>query len=381
MDYQLPKPKNWQDFESLCHKLWRSIWGDRNAQKNGRQGQNQAGVDIFGRPTYSRGFHAVQCKGKDDNYDTDLTTEEIDAECRKAKSFQPKIKNYIIATTRPRDTKIQKYCLDLTERKEYPFPVSVWSWDDIEPEVVARENILRTHYSSFSHITEPSNEFTVDINSTQDKIAAFLTRPIIQGIISSDLLQLIHSLLYELIDNAFLHGRAGNCKIVIKDSVILLIDNGLEFDTRKLADINGRGGVATMLFVMDELRHDFSIDYKRDGGLNITSLYFSEEIIRKPLNDTIEITIADSLGMGRDVARRQARYDYLAIPNYKNHIIINVLDNMFFGRSFAEEYFKRICELLNENQTVSVYLPANARLVESVQEELKDYPIVFIRRT
>lgn len=381
MDYQLPKPKNWQDFESLCHELWRSIWGDRNAQKNGRQGQNQAGVDIFGRPTYSRGFHAVQCKGKDDNYDTDLTTEEIDAECRKAKSFQPKIKNYIIATTRPRDTKIQKYCLDLTERKEYPFPVSVWSWDDIEPEVVARENILRTHYSSLSHITEPSNEFTVDINSTQDKIAAFLTRPIIQGIISSDLLQLIHSLLYELIDNAFLHGRAGNCKIVIKDSVILLIDNGLEFDTRKLADINGRGGVATMLFVMDELRHDFSIDYKREGGLNITSLYFSEEIIRKPLNDTIEITIADSLGMGRDVARRQARYDYLAIPNYKSHIIINVLDNMFFGRSFAEEYFKRICELLNENQTVSVYLPANARLVESVQEELKDYPIVFIRRT
>lgn len=178
-----------------------------------------------------------------------------------------------------------------------------------------------------------------------------------------------------------MHGRAGNCKIVIKDSVILLIDNGLEFDTRKLADINGRGGVATMLFVMDELRHDFSIDYKREGGLNITSLYFSEEIIRKPLNDTIEITIADSLGMGRDVARRQARYDYLAIPNYKNHIIINVLDNMFFGRSFAEEYFKRICELLNENQTVSVYLPANARLVESVQEELKDYPIVFIRRT
>ena len=240
MSFQLPKPKNWQDFESICHELWRSIWGDRNAQKNGRQGQSQAGVDIYGNPTYSRGLHAIQCKGKDDNYDTELTTSEIEAECNKAKTFIPDVKDYIIATTRSRDAKLQRFCLQLTENNKYPFPVNVWSWDDIEPEIEARENILRAHYTKFMNMVEPSNEFSVEINSTQDKIAAFLTRPNIQKIISADLLQLIHPLLYELIDNAFLHGQAGNCKIVVKDNIIQIVDNGREFDTRTLIDLNGR---------------------------------------------------------------------------------------------------------------------------------------------
>lgn len=27
MKQQLNPPANWNDFEDLCHKLWRSIWG------------------------------------------------------------------------------------------------------------------------------------------------------------------------------------------------------------------------------------------------------------------------------------------------------------------------------------------------------------------
>ena len=38
MKKQIPPPAYWQDFEELCHKLWREIWGDINTQKNGRQG-------------------------------------------------------------------------------------------------------------------------------------------------------------------------------------------------------------------------------------------------------------------------------------------------------------------------------------------------------
>jgi hypothetical protein len=166
MSFQLPKPKNWQDFESICLELWRSIWGDRNAEKNGRQGQSQAGVDIFGHPTYAQGLHAVQCKGKDDNYDTDLTIDEIDAECKKAKSFSSPIIDYTIATTRPRDSKLQSHCLNLTEKKIFPFSVHVWSWDDIEPEILAREDILRLHYSLLNNTLEQNNEFIVEINST-----------------------------------------------------------------------------------------------------------------------------------------------------------------------------------------------------------------------
>ena len=378
--FQLPKPKNWQDFETICHELWRSIWGDRNAQKNGRQGQSQAGVDIYGNPTYSHGLHAVQCKGKDDNYDTDLTKEEIEAECKKAKTFQPEVKNYTIATTRPRDAKLQKFCLTLSQKNKYPFPVNVWSWDDIEPEIVAREDILKAHYYNLMNLVEPSNEFSVEINSTQDKIAAFLTRPNIQKTLSGDLLQLIHPLLYELIDNAFLHGQAGNCKIVVNNNVIRVEDNGKEFDTSKLANIKGRQGAAAMRMVMNELDYDFDVLYQRKDGYNITSLVFDNDIINKPLFDILELTIDDSLGMGRDVASRQADYDFRFIPSYKKRIVINVLNHLFLGASFAAAYFKRICTLLNEDQSVVVYLPANTMYVENIREELKDYPIEFILR-
>ena len=43
----LLKPQNWQDFETLCKKLWGEIWECREIKKNGRQGQAQNGVDVY----------------------------------------------------------------------------------------------------------------------------------------------------------------------------------------------------------------------------------------------------------------------------------------------------------------------------------------------
>ena len=50
-------------FESLCLYLWKDIWQDSGAQKNGRRGQKQDGVDIFGREKGQ--LIGVQCKQKD----------------------------------------------------------------------------------------------------------------------------------------------------------------------------------------------------------------------------------------------------------------------------------------------------------------------------
>ena len=36
---QIPPPKYWQQFEDLCLSLFRNIWGDPTAQKNGRSGR------------------------------------------------------------------------------------------------------------------------------------------------------------------------------------------------------------------------------------------------------------------------------------------------------------------------------------------------------
>lgn len=45
----LPPPDDPGEFESLCLELWGELWGDSEAQKNGRRGQAQAGVDVFGK--------------------------------------------------------------------------------------------------------------------------------------------------------------------------------------------------------------------------------------------------------------------------------------------------------------------------------------------
>ena len=84
---QIPPPANWQDFETLCCDLWRSIWKDSNTQKNWRWGQPQHAVDICGRPNQEDSWAGVQCKGKDNYTNKSLAEKEVRDEVEKAKSF------------------------------------------------------------------------------------------------------------------------------------------------------------------------------------------------------------------------------------------------------------------------------------------------------
>lgn len=382
MEFQLPKPKNWQDFESICHELWRSIWGDMYAQKNGRQGQPQHGVDIFGRPSYASGIHAVQCKGKNDNYDTEITIEEIDDECKKATKFTPEISNYILATTKKKEVSLQKHCLKITKANTYKFPVNIWSWDDIEPEIQARPDLLKLHYQSFLDLVGPSNEYVIDLNTTQDKIAAFLTRPNIQQFMSHDLLQLVYPLIYELADNAFKYGKAGNFKVVFVNRAIELHDNGAPFDTRQLNDIEGRGGAHTLRFVKRELNNKIhhSYHFEKDKQENITIFEFSDDVLFAQLSDKFEITLEPDQNMGRIAGARAAEGQFISIPAYKKHIIINVIVKLNLTISFGEAYFLEVCKNLKPGQDVKAYLPANMIDVETLKESLKGYPIEIIVR-
>ena len=62
----LDRPTNWQDFESLCKKLWGEIWNCPEIVKNGRNGQKQKGVDVYGIPSHEQQYYGIQCKGKSD---------------------------------------------------------------------------------------------------------------------------------------------------------------------------------------------------------------------------------------------------------------------------------------------------------------------------
>ena len=130
-------------FESLCLDLWKEIWHDPGAQKNGRSGQAQAGVDVFGR--HDGDWVGVQCKQKDGLLRTKVTVAELEAEVQNALEFQPKLAKFILATSGPRDAKVQERARQITEDHQSAglFTVEVWSWQDIWHELCQREELLQ----------------------------------------------------------------------------------------------------------------------------------------------------------------------------------------------------------------------------------------------
>jgi hypothetical protein len=138
----LPPPNDPVAFESLCLSLFKEIWQDQNAQKNGRSGQPQAGVDVFGQKAGER--VGVQCKQKDNLSWRKITAAELEAEVEKARHFHPPLSEFILATTGPADEKVQQRARELTDAHEQEglFKVSVWSWREIWQEIYVRPSLL-----------------------------------------------------------------------------------------------------------------------------------------------------------------------------------------------------------------------------------------------
>ena len=132
---QIAPPKSWDRIEDLCHSLFKRVWADPLAQKEGRRGQPQHGVDIVGSPQSERNrYHAVQCKGKDANYGGSANWDKVLAEVGKAQHFSPKLDHWIFATTAPVDGKLQAAArkLSLKRSEANQFTVSVLGWEEIQ---------------------------------------------------------------------------------------------------------------------------------------------------------------------------------------------------------------------------------------------------------
>ncbi len=127
----LPKPKNWQDFENKMRELIACVLDYPNTQQNGRSGQKQNGVDIYGYRN-SDCLVGIQCKKK---FENSVTEKELRDEVIKAKAFKPRISEFILVTTAPRDQKNQECARLITNELKgtsHPIHVSVWGWDEIE---------------------------------------------------------------------------------------------------------------------------------------------------------------------------------------------------------------------------------------------------------
>lgn len=170
----LPKPENWQDFEHHAWLLFRSELNDPATEKNGRQGQAQHGVDVYGRRNCKH-WVGVQCKQK---MDEAVSEAELREEVEKAKSFSPKIKEYILVTTARRDAGIQKAAREITDEltgTEHEFSVSVWGWDQFQEHASMHSDVWEKIDPTWDPYSKRGlDQIRVSIGELKDTVSAAL---------------------------------------------------------------------------------------------------------------------------------------------------------------------------------------------------------------
>ena len=168
MKKTIQKPENWQDFETLCKQLWGEVWGiPMKIKKNGRNGQPQAGVDVYGVPKGELNYWGIQCKGKDDYVNAKLTKKEIDKEIVKARKFKPDLSVFIFATSMNKNTSIEEYIRikDLESRKNGKFEILLFCWEDIADLIDDNQDTYNFWVGNKLHKTK--FDFEVSLNDFQ----------------------------------------------------------------------------------------------------------------------------------------------------------------------------------------------------------------------
>jgi hypothetical protein len=150
---QIPPPKHWEEFEDLCHALFKRVWRDPLAQKHGRRGQAQHGVDVFGSlDNASITICGVQCKGKDRHYGAKAEWQEVLAELAKAEHFVPALHQWIFATTAPSEGSLQRNAAELSVSRvaRGQSAVTVLGWEEIVALMAEHPAVIDQFYPEYS---------------------------------------------------------------------------------------------------------------------------------------------------------------------------------------------------------------------------------------
>lgn len=142
---RVPPPKTWEEFETITLAASKLRWGHSNFFKNGRQGQRQHGVDIWGEAHNQ--MLGVQCK----NTAGSITLAMVKDEIENAESFTPPLNHLYIATTAANDSVLQKEVrrLSRTRAKSGKFRVDILFWNDVADDLAKDDGVFFAHYPQF----------------------------------------------------------------------------------------------------------------------------------------------------------------------------------------------------------------------------------------
>lgn len=150
---QVPPPKSWEEFEDITLSAAKQRWNSSKFYANGRKGQAQSGVDVWGHD--SAGEHiAVQCK----NTVSGVSLQVVETEIANAEGFEPKLDHLYIATTAPRDAGLQRQVRQVSTARKAAgnFQVDLLFWDDIVGDLALEDAVFFKHYPQFKIGADPS---------------------------------------------------------------------------------------------------------------------------------------------------------------------------------------------------------------------------------
>lgn len=390
MEVRLPIPKNWQDFEMICHKLWKDIWSSPNAQRNGRQGQPQAGVDIFGMAVYlTDGYAGVQCKDRDSQLGQKLTVRELEAECMKATSFVPSLQEFTMATTAPREKDVQERARVLTQQMSFGFPVNVWSWEDIEEEIRCRPLLINAYFTGVVYAPPELTRVSLSVLSQTQQCAAFFSRPEIGRRIPRGLKRYLVPLIYELSENAFRHGGATRFDIVCEDSAIHFEDDGIEFNPLSGLDptkttLRGHVGSMVLKVFLEKNKGNivpiYSRSYSRIASAprdkNRLSFQFSTPTWKVAIPSSAHVSIDLATACNRSTAAQAAAS--LPIPSGQKEVTLVI--NGMSSVSAMLEFFDCLLRRLGTDVRLIAYVPMAIEYLSVIAEWFPPEKLLLLPR-
>jgi len=163
---EIPRPKNWQDFERLIESYARINWPGCMITLFGGVGQGQHGVDIYIRDTKGH-YIGIQCKKV-----VRLTYNQIEKEIEKAKNFKPALKHYFIAVSTSRNAVLQEKVniLNSQHTEKGLFIVDIIFWEDIIGLVVSDGKAFERHYPQLSSGNGRDDNFIIHATNNKNSI-------------------------------------------------------------------------------------------------------------------------------------------------------------------------------------------------------------------
>ena len=179
-------------------------------------------------------------------------------------------------------------------------------------------------------------------NSAEVKIQSLHTAPYlfpkeIQSYVATKAWNVVNKLLYEIVSNAFKHGKASLCKLIIKRDSLEIWDNGTEFNQIIISDKEGNGGARTFEEFLELQKEQMvSLSYRMIEMCNVYIFTFPINIAFN-INEVMTINIDTSYyqaGEKIDFGNIVCKYYYLNVNfhllpiSFSKDLIIKVIKEL-----------------------------------------------------